>query len=157
MFIWPIRIYYEDTDCGAVVYYANYLKFMERARSEWLRQLGFEQDRLMERYGVVFAVQSAQLRFLRPGRFNELLYVSAATARRGGASLTFDQHVVRAADASRARDLLNSHRALSGSGRSAADAEILCSGVIKVACLDTDGMRPRRIPEEMMTELAREC
>ncbi len=151
MFIWPVRIYYEDTDSGAVVYYANYLKFMERARTEWLRRLGFEQDALMQRYGVVFAVQSAQLEFLRPGRFNELLYVSAVNTRRGGASLTFDQHVVRAPGEAQARTFLASRRA-----REDDRTEILCSGVIKVACLKTDGMRPCRIPEQMMTELDRE-
>ena len=150
MFIWPIRVYYEDTDCGAVVYYANYLKFMERARSEWLRSRGFEQDTLMERLGIVFAVQSAQLRFIRPGRFNELLYASAALNARGGASLTFEQHVVRAPDEQDARGLLlRRPAAAAGEG----GAAILCSGVVKVACLDKQDMRPRRLPQEILSEL----
>lgn len=148
MFIWPVRIYYEDTDSGAVVYYANYLKYMERARTEWLRQLGFEQDILMQRHGVVFAVQSAQLQFLRPARFNELLYVSAANTRRGGASLTFDQHVVRAPGETQVRTFLASRQTQDDNR-----VEILCSGVIKVACLKTDGMRPCRIPDQIMMEL----
>lgn len=150
MFIWPIRVYYEDTDCGAVVYYANYLKFMERARSEWLRSRGLEQDGLMERLGIVFAVQSAQLRFIRPGRFNELLYVSAALSVRGGASLTFEQQVVRAADAQGARDLLRNHPDAPARGHRAA---ALCSGVVKVACLNKTDMRPRRLPQEILSEL----
>lgn len=151
MFIWPVRVYYEDTDCGAVVYYANYLKFMERARSEWLRQLGFEQDVLMKRHGVVFAVQSAQLQFLRPGRFNELLYVSAVNARTGGASLTFDQQVIRAPGEAAARALLDVRPA-----RGPSDAETLCAGTIKVACLTVADMRPCRVPEQILRELARE-
>ena len=154
MFIWPVRIYYEDTDCGGVVYYANYLKYMERARSEWLRGLGFEQDVLMERYGIVFAVQSAQLQFLRPGRFNDLLYVGTAEMRRGRASLTFAQSVVRAAGEAEARAFLESPRAPVLRGE--AGAEPLCKGVIKVACLTTPGMRPSRIPREIATELRRE-
>ncbi len=156
MFIWPVRVYYEDTDCGAVVYYANYLKFMERARSEWLRQLGFEQDVLMQSQGVVFAVQSAQLRFLRPGRFNELLYVSAVNAHCGGASLTFDQQVIRAPGEAAARAFLQAQAAGAGHGRGPADSQTLCAGTIKVACLKAADMRPCRVPEQILTELARE-
>ena len=153
MFIWPVRVYYEDTDCGSVVYYANYLKFMERARTEWLRRLGFEQDVLMERHGVLFAVQSAQLQFLRPGRFNELLYVSAVNARSGGASLTFDQQVIRAAGEDEARALLDTQP---GGARAPAGAQTLCTGTVKVACLTAADMRPCRVPEQILTELARE-
>jgi len=69
-FRWPVRVYYEDTDNGGVVYYANYLKFMERARTEWLRDKGIEQDTLLEQHGVMFAVASAQVDYLKPGRFN---------------------------------------------------------------------------------------
>ncbi len=154
MFIWPIRVYYEDTDCGGVVYYANYLKFMERARSEWLRSRGFEQDDLMERLGIVFAVQSAQLRFLRPGRFNERLYVGTSLRERGGASLTFHQQVIRAAGDAEARTLLC--EPVPGSSAGAPTAAALCSGVVKVACLDSTGMRPRRIPQEIISELGSE-
>lgn len=155
MFIWPIRVYYEDTDCGGVVYYANYLKFMERARSEWLRRLGFEQDVLMEHHGVVFAVQSAQLQFIRPGRFNELLYVSAVKTREGRASITFDQHIIRAPSGAQATAFLTT---LSDGGVRARDGEVqaLCSGVIKVACLGMKDMRPVRIPEAILMEWSRE-
>jgi hypothetical protein len=75
-FRWPVRVYYEDTDSGGVVYYANYLRFMERARTEWMRQLGFEQDALIRDKGILFAVRSASLDYLRPARFNDLLEVS---------------------------------------------------------------------------------
>ncbi|MFZ5593377.1 MAG: tol-pal system-associated acyl-CoA thioesterase [Pseudomonadota bacterium] len=128
-FVWPIRVYYEDTDSGGVVYYANYLKFMERARTEWLRCLGVEQDDLAVRVNALFAVRAADVEFLRPGRFNDLLYVHSRIARRGRASLVFEQHVVRAGD------------------------ELLCAGRIKIACLDAVAWRPRAIPEEVLNKL----
>ncbi len=137
MFYWPVRVYYEDTDSGGVVYYANYLKFMERARTEWLRNLGFEQDVLGRDYGIIFAVRSVTIDFLRPGRFNEQLEVGVRIAARRAASLTFDQEVTRAA-------------AGEDSGR-----ELLCTARVEVACIDTAGLRPRRIPEFMIAEIAR--
>ncbi len=92
-FIWPVRVYYEDTDSGGVVYYANYLKFMERARTEWLRQLGFEQDELLEKEGILFAVRRVSVDYLRPARFNDELLVSASISKQGRASLTFQQEI----------------------------------------------------------------
>jgi acyl-CoA thioester hydrolase len=77
-FALPVRVYFEDTDLAGVVYYANYLKFMERARTEWLRARGFEQDALIRELGIVFAVRSVQVDYLRPARFNELLEVRAS-------------------------------------------------------------------------------
>ncbi|MBP7900929.1 MAG: YbgC/FadM family acyl-CoA thioesterase, partial [Gammaproteobacteria bacterium] len=73
---WPVRVYYEDTDAGGVVYYANYLKFMERARSEWLRALGVEQDALRQTTGVLLMVHSLSVRYVQPAKFNEQLQVS---------------------------------------------------------------------------------
>ncbi|OGI48200.1 MAG: tol-pal system-associated acyl-CoA thioesterase [Candidatus Muproteobacteria bacterium RIFCSPHIGHO2_12_FULL_60_33] len=118
----PIRVYYEDTDAGHVVYYANYLKFMERARTEWLRALGFEQDELSRREGVLFAVRSARLEFLKPARFNDLLQATVRVTRRGKASIAFAQEIRR-------------------------DALTLCEGEVKVACLDAATFAPRPIPE----------
>ncbi len=92
-FLWPVRVYYEDTDSGGVVYYANYLKFMERARTEWLRSLGFEQDQLLEKEGVLFAVRRVEVDYRRPARFNDALTVSASIKSRGKASLTFQQEI----------------------------------------------------------------
>ena len=90
----PIHVYYEDTDAGGVVYYANYLRFMERARTEWLRRLGFEQDELARDPVSYSAVRSVKLEFLKPARFNELLAVTVAEVHeRGRASLTFRQHI----------------------------------------------------------------
>jgi len=130
-FVWPVRVYYEDTDAGGVVFYANYLKFMERARTEWLRSLGFGQEVLRAREGIVFAVSHVRLEFRRPARFDDLLAVSARIARRGRASLTFIQEV---------RD--------QGQSR-----ELFCSGEVKVACVDAERFRPRAIPESLLAEL----
>ncbi len=124
----PVRVYYEDTDAGGVVYYANYLKFMERARTEWLRGLGFDQDALSSRDGVVFAVRAVKMEFLRPGRFNDLLRATANITRRGGASLTFAQEVKR-------------------------DTTTLCQAEVKVACLDAVSFTPRSIPPRIMSKL----
>jgi acyl-CoA thioester hydrolase len=131
-FVWPVRVYYEDTDSGGVVYHANYLRYMERARTEWLRSLGFEQDAL-QRAGVVFAVRSVMLDYLRPGHFNQLLAVSVSVARRGRASLTFAQEVYL-------------HES----------EELLCTAHVKIACLETTTFRPRRIPDEILAEFARD-
>jgi acyl-CoA thioester hydrolase len=124
-------VYYEDTDSGGVVYYANYLKFMERARTELLRHLGYEQDQLLQQHGIIFAVRHASLEFIKPARFNELLQVTAGIKKTGKASMTFAQRVMR-------------------------EAEILCEGQVKVACLAADGFRPVPIPTTLMQQLQRE-
>ena len=124
----PIRVYYEDTDAGNVVYYANYLKFMERARTEWLRALGFEQDELSRRDGVLFAVRSARLEFLKPARFNDLLQATVQVNQRGRASIIFAQEIRR-------------------------DELTLCEGEVKVACLDAATFTPRPIPEGMGSKI----
>lgn len=133
-FIWPVRVYYEDTDTAGVVYYANYLKFMERARTEWLRSLGFEQDRMMRDPGVVFAVRRVQVDYLKPARFNELVDVTAALGELGRASLAFAQEIRRAGDAG---------------------PEVISRGEITVACLDAGTLRPRRIPDSLYEAIER--
>jgi acyl-CoA thioester hydrolase len=124
-----VRVYYEDTDSGGVVYYANYLKFMERARSEWLRSLGFEQDALIRDAAIIFAVRSVQVEYLRPARFNDALTVSAAVVQSGGASITFAQEVRRG-------------------------DEVLCSGRVKIASLDAVTLRPKPVPAEIAAAVA---
>ena len=130
-FTWEVRVYYEDTDSGGVVYYANYLRFMERARTEWMRSLGFEQDQLIREEGILFAVRSANVEFLQPARFNDLLSVSLDVLHRGRASLTFSQAVTRSHDPSRP----------------------LCTGDIKIACLDAASFRPHPIPDFILKEI----
>ncbi|KPL26916.1 MAG: hypothetical protein AMJ72_11830 [Acidithiobacillales bacterium SM1_46] len=121
----PVRVYYEDTDAAGVVYYANYLKFMERARTEWLRQLGFEQDELVRRSGVLFAVRSITADFIKPARFNDLLQATVAVQRVGGASLTFAQTIER-------------------------DGAALCQGEVKIACLAAGDFTPRAVPRDIL-------
>jgi len=142
-FCWLVRVYYEDTDSGGVVYYANYLKYMERARTEWLRSLGLEQDRLIKEEGVIFAVRSVQLDYLKPALFNQLLSVSAEIIETGKASLTFKQEVV-----------VDKNSIITGEESEAVSSDqVLCRGQIKIACLDTSSMKPRAIPEPIRKEI----
>jgi acyl-CoA thioester hydrolase len=117
----PVRVYYEDTDSGGVVYHSNYLNFMERARTEWLRALGFEQDELLREHGVLFAVSTVNLAFHKPARFNELLAVTVALDRRGAASLSLRQQVRRG-------------------------DTVLASAEVRVACIDAQRFVPVAIP-----------
>ncbi|MFI3156125.1 MAG: tol-pal system-associated acyl-CoA thioesterase [Methylococcaceae bacterium] len=123
-FIWPLRVYYEDTDAGGVVFYANYLKFFERARTEMLRAMGYEQDELIANEGIIFVVRSVQVDYLIPARFNEQLQVSAKVSLAKKASLTFEQIITRGDD-------------------------VLCKGSVRIACLDAQTMRPKAIPETL--------
>lgn len=123
-FYWPVRVYYEDTDVGGVVYYANYLKFMERARTEYLRQLGFEQDELIADAGILFAVREAHVEYHLPARFNDALSVSARVNWVRRASLEFEQEITPA------------------------DAQTrLCSARVRLACLRADDLKPAPIPD----------
>ncbi|MFL6711584.1 MAG: tol-pal system-associated acyl-CoA thioesterase [Sulfurifustis sp.] len=122
-----IRIYYEDTDAVGIVYYANYLKFMERARTEWLRSLGFNQDELA-RDGVIFAVRSARIEFLKPARFNDVIEVNVRIADRGGASMTFIQTI-------------------------RSGGVTLCEAETRVASLDATTLAPRPLPAALASRL----
>ncbi len=130
-FKWPVRVYYEDTDRAGVVYYANYLRFMERARTEWLRGLGIEQDSLSEQQGIVFAVRSASLEFIKPAHFNDLLEVGAEVIKRGRASLTFSQVIERKGESN----------------------GVVCTGLVKIACLDAVSLQPKPMPEFVLKEI----
>ncbi|WP_019623662.1 tol-pal system-associated acyl-CoA thioesterase [Thioalkalivibrio thiocyanoxidans] len=127
-FEWAVRVYYEDTDAGGVVYHANYLKFMERARTEWLRALGFEQDALREEYGIVFAVRRCCLDMRRPARFNEALTVTCRLHSLRRASLEFHQDVER-------------------------DGETLASGEVGIACVEVARQAPAAIPGPVLEAL----
>ena len=132
-FIYPVRVYYEDTDAGGVVYYANYLKFMERARTEMLRLAGFEQDAIRDEDGVVFAVRHASIDYARAARFNDLLQVTANIIKMGKASLVF-QHAVTLHDE---------------------PETLLCEATVKIACVNADTFQVCPIPETIRTELTR--
>ena len=94
-FVWPVRVYYEDTDSGGVVYYANYLKFLERARTEWLRALGFEQTELLCDYNVLFVVRRVEIDYLKPAVFNDLLAVTVREHEAGRSWIELDQTIER--------------------------------------------------------------
>ena len=130
-FIWSVRVYYEDTDAGGVVYYSNYLKFFERARTEMLRALGYEQDSLKANAGIIFVVRSVQIDYLRPAVFNDLLQVSAKLTETKKASFTFNQQIHRG-------DV------------------VLCQSIIRIACLDAHTLRPKAIPEHLLESLTHE-
>ena len=129
-FLWPIRVYYEDTDSGGVVYYANYLKFMERARTEMLRQYGFEQDQLRQEHGIIFAVHSVSVQYKKPAVFNDELLVKTTISDCRKASLNFSQSVVRTSD-----------------------EVVLCVSEIKVACINAEKFTPMVIPKTMLSKI----
>ncbi len=129
-FVWPVRVYYEDTDSGGVVYHANYLKFMERARTEYLRLAGFEQDQLRSDENLVFAVHSINLEYLSPARFNDLLEVTATIKSSRRASFNFYQEIRRKSDHAK-----------------------LCTANIRIACVNATTFRPQAIPQLLQSSL----
>ncbi|WP_045531925.1 tol-pal system-associated acyl-CoA thioesterase [Serpentinimonas raichei] len=148
-FRWPVRVYWEDTDAGGIVFYANYLKFFERARTEWLRSLGLEQQRLREQTGGLFVVTETALRYHRPARLDDLLQVSARVTELGRASMTLQQ---------KAR-LLPPHSSLADPGAAAARAaealepavaELLCDASIRIGWVDAATLRPLRLPPALV-------
>jgi len=120
-FNWPLRVYYEDTDSGGVVYHSNYLNFMERARTEWLRALGFEQPALKTDLGIIFVVHSMALIFKSPAYFNDLLEVRARLLKIGHGSMEFSQSVTR-------------------------EDNLLVEATVKLACVDAVSFKPIGIP-----------
>lgn len=133
MFTWPVRVYYEDTDLGGVVYYANYLKFFERARTEWLRSLGVDQSALLAEKRLIFVIVSAGLAYLSPARFDDLLCVTARLASRRRTAMTFDQSIHRGSP----------------------EGERLVTATVQAACVDADSFRPRAIPTEIFAAMER--
>ena len=140
MFDWSVRVYYEDTDAGGIVYYANYLKFMERARTEWLRSLGIEQTDLLEQ-GVGFVVKSVQMDNNSPARFNDLLCISSQIVELKRASIVFRQKIHKKVDS--ASEIQNETN------------KTLVEALIRVACVDLNKMKPLAIPKTILGELER--
>jgi acyl-CoA thioester hydrolase len=128
-FHWRVRVYYEDTDAAGVVYYANYLKFLERARTEWLRAAGFEQTVLRDEHGVVFVVRALAIEYATPARFNDELEVSVALEDARGSVLDLAQAVCR-------------------------DGQPLVTARVKIACVNTSSFKPVRIPKSILEKLA---
>lgn len=129
-FDWPVRVYWEDTDAGGIVFYANYLKFFERARTEWLRTLGIEQARLREQAGGMFIVSDTAVRYLRPARLDDELRVTAELTEAGRASMTLRQQALQY-----------------GSG------ELVAEGTIRIGWVDAATLRPARIPAVILDAL----
>ena len=127
-FQWPVRVYWEDTDAGGLVFYANYLKFFERARTEWLRSLGIEQQQLKDQTGGMFVVAETNVRYLRPARLDDELIVTARLVESGRASMTIQQQAV----------LKN---------------VVLCAGTIRIGWVDAASMQPARIPNNIIENL----
>jgi acyl-CoA thioester hydrolase len=119
-----LRVYWEDTDAGGVVFYANYLKFFERARTEWLRTLGVGQQALREATGAIFIVTDTQVRYCAPARLDDMLDVTVALQQRGPATMTLTQQAWRS-------------------------ATLLAEGQIRIGCVDHGTFKPRRIPKEV--------
>lgn len=128
MFSLPIRVYWEDTDAGGVVYHARYLGFLERARSEWMRTHGYGQELLRAQHDLVFAVRAMQLDFLAPARLDDVVSVSSQLRECRRASAVFQQSIRRGED-------------------------LLLTARVRVAALDARGFRPRAIPQPLYDQL----
>jgi acyl-CoA thioester hydrolase len=124
----PVRVYWEDTDAGGIVYYANYLKFFERARTEWLRSLGIEQQLMRDRTGTMFVVSESSLKYHVPARLDDRLDVTVGIRHSARASLVLEQQALR-------------------------DGELLAEGEVRIACVDAPTLRLRRIPEDILQRL----
>jgi acyl-CoA thioester hydrolase len=127
-FSWPVRVYWEDTDAGGVVYYANYLKFLERARTEWLRTCGFSQQALAKDPGIIFPVMNLRIQYKRPARLDDELVVSCEARQRGATAINFAQRI-------------------SSGAQTVAEAEVQC------VCVDAVSFRPKRLPSFLMNAL----
>ncbi len=124
----PLRVYWEDTDAAGIVFYANYLKFFERARTEWLRSLGFQQERLRAEAGFAFVVAETAVRYRLPARLDDMLDITVRVAHLGQASLGVEQQAWRAGD-------------------------LLAEGTIRVGCVELGTFRPRRVPEDILMKI----
>ena len=133
VFSWPIRVYYEDTDAGGVVYHANYLRFLEQARTEWLRSLGFEQDALKLKHGIIFAVKTVAIEYIKPAVFNDSLSVSVQVESIKRVSIAFKQKITRPHDE---------------------PAELLVESDVVIACVSSEEMRPAPIPNDIAEKIS---
>lgn len=132
-FQWPVRVYWEDTDAGGIVFYANYLKFFERARTEWLRSMGVAQQRLRETHGGIFVVSETTLKYHLPARLDDELLVTASLLERGRASMTIRQQALLRHDG--------------------APTALLCEGTIRIGWVDAVTLVPARIPPSVLENL----
>ncbi len=127
-FSWQVRVYYEDTDAGGVVYHSNYLNFMERARTEWLRHLGYEQTYLRDVLNLIFVVHSMQISFKKPAKFNDLLLITSKLVKIGRGSFEFFQQI----------DV---------------NQQVMVEATVKVACVDALTFKPIAIPNQLKLKM----
>ncbi len=128
IFDWPVRVYYEDTDAGGVVYHSQYLNYMERARTEWLRHLGFEQTVLRDDLQILFVVHSMSIAFKKPAKFNDLLHVSSELEKLGRSSFNFLQKITT-------------------------NSQLLVQAQVRVACVDALSFKPSVIPQQVRLKM----
>jgi acyl-CoA thioester hydrolase len=128
VFTWTVRVYYEDTDAGGIVFYANYLKFFERARTEWLRGAGIGQQELLEQQGAVFVVKNVSLDYHAPARLDDEVTLTLTVEKVGRASVQFAQQAWRG-------------------------AQLLTSASVKIGCVDAATMRPRSLPDQTAAKI----
>jgi acyl-CoA thioester hydrolase len=129
-FSWTTRVYWEDTDGGGIVYYANYLKFLERARTEWLRARGYAQSALLRDEGIVFAVVKVEIDYRRPARLDDALTITCEAKAKGSATVEFQQSIYRDTP-----------------------EELLTTAQVRVVCLDAGNLRPTRLPPFIIEEM----
>jgi acyl-CoA thioester hydrolase len=134
-FRYRLRVYWEDTDAGGVVFYANYLKFFERARTEWLRAAGYSQEAMRTTVGLMFVVAETQARYLCPARLDDLLEVTVQPLHTGRVGMRLGQQAWRV-------------------GATDQPAELLCEGQIRIGCVDAGSFKPSRIPTDLFAALA---
>ena len=128
-FTWTVRVYYEDTDAAGLVYHGNFVRYLERARTEWLRGLGLEHGALRAAHGILFVVRDLQIRYESPARMDETLRVESRVLEAGGARVLFEQFILNE------------------------PGECVCRARVEVVCLDAATLRPRRLPKFIESEL----
>jgi acyl-CoA thioester hydrolase len=149
-----VRVYWEDTDAGGVVFYANYLKFFERARSDWLRARGIHQQPLREQLGGGFVVADMQIRFVRPARLDDELLATCQLQSAGQASMVVAQRLLRLQDVDDAADSAHSaHSAHAARAARLSAAPALCEATVRVGWVDLQRMRPGRLPAQLLEQL----
>ncbi|CAA6824204.1 MAG: 4-hydroxybenzoyl-CoA thioesterase family active site [uncultured Thiotrichaceae bacterium] len=132
VFEFPVRVYYEDTDAGQVVYHSNYLNFMERARTEWLRDLGYEQDHLRDELGILFVVRAINIQYLKPAKFNQQLCVTSMVTEKGKSQFICHQDVFLVEQEQR---------------------DLLTTADVSIVCVSADRFKPTRIPMSIIDKL----
>ena len=144
-FAWPLRVYWEDTDAGGIVFYANYLKFFERSRTEWLRSLGISQQELKQTTGGMFVVSQTDLRYERPARLDDELVVTAKMLKKGSASLVIGQQALLVTEAAAPH--------LPTMATASMSTVLLCEGTIRIGWVDAATLKPARIPAFILDRL----